>query len=181
MPTNAAHVTVAIDGMIRVAPTTTPAPTGTAGALTGWDDLGFLSEDSFTIKLDSKAEDIKAWQNGAVVRKIISESGAMIEFEMIEHTAKTLEVYFGTAPITAGSEVSVPIKPGITGGQRSLIVDVVDGKNLERYYFHHVELTERKEIKGGAKNPLGLGVTMTAYPDSQGVVGTLWSTVAKEA
>lgn len=179
MAQNANNVGVAYDGEVSIGPTTATAPTGTGGALTGFTGLGFLSEDSFTIKPETKADDIKAWQRAQTVRSIITESKVTIEFTCIETTKAVLEAFFGQTVTQTATEGTVKIDPSKTGGKKSLVIDVIDGANLERWYFHTVEMSERKEIKGSTKDAEGWGMTFTAFADGTGSVGTYASTRLK--
>lgn len=138
MATDASNVAVAVTGAIHKGPTSATAPTGTAGAPTGFDDLGFIGEDGVEIELPDAGDStpIKAWQNGTTVRVIrtASEDNPTWTFVMLETKIETIETYFGvevTSTATEGSfEFTNTVRP-----HDSYIIDAIDGAELLRDYI----------------------------------------------
>ena len=134
--TDAANVRVAVTGGIFKNPTA--APTGTSGAPTGADDLGYIGEDGVEITIPGAGDStpIKAWQNGTTVRTIRTSSEELPSwrFTMLETNLATIETYFGvtvTQTVSEGSfEYTVENRTA-----DEYVVDVVDGAELIRDYI----------------------------------------------
>lgn len=138
--------------------------TGVSTVPSGLTALGYLSDDGFTIKPERKTDDLKAWQNADVVRTVATESSLEVSFTMIESKKEAIELFWQTSVTAAADSGSFDISPGATTGVHSLVIDVVDGKEVIRYYFPEVELVDRDEMKGKNGEIYGYGVTLKAYP-----------------
>jgi hypothetical protein len=90
------NVRVAVTGAVYVGPTTATAPTASDSAL-GLDfkDLGYVSADGITETIDRSTQQIRAWQNGALVREVVSEATYSVELTFVETKKEVLELYFG--------------------------------------------------------------------------------------
>lgn len=160
--------------------TTATAPTGTAGTTTGFTGLGFVSEDGVTETRDRSSDDIKAWQNAATVRTVITDATLTYSFTLIETKKETVELYYGTTVTAAVAEGDFVIVPANTGGRKSFIIDVVDGAELIRTYIPQGEVTEVGEKVYASGEPIGYEVTITAYPDTTvGGSARVWATALK--
>lgn len=150
----------------------------------GLTALGYLSDDGFKIKPERKTDDLKAWQNADVVRTVATESSIEISFQLIESKKEVIELFW-QSKVTAGADSgSFDISPGATTGVHALLMDIVDGDQVIRYYFPEVELIDRDEIKGKNGEVYGYGVTLKAYPaqinkTGNAVSGRGWMTALK--
>ena len=180
MALNSGKVRVAVTGAVSVGPTSTTAPTGTASALTGFTDLGYVSEDGVTETRDRSTDTIKAWQNGATVRTVVTEGSLTYTFTMIETKKETVELAYGSTVTQSVSEGNFVIVPTNTGGRKSFVIDVVDGAELERVYIPEGEVTEVGDKVYANGEPIGYEVTVTAYENST-ISGNakVWATALK--
>lgn len=150
----------------------------------GLTALGYLSDDGFKIKPERKTDDLKAWQNADVVRTVATESSIEISFQLIESKKEVIELFW-QSKVTAGADSgSFDISPGATTGVHALLMDIIDGDQVIRYYFPEVELVDRDEIKGKNGEVYGYGVTLKAYPaqinkKGDAVSGRGWMTALK--
>lgn len=172
--TDSTKVRVAVTGEVMVGLTTATPPTGTGGATTGFEALGFVSEDGVTETRDRSTNDIKAWQNAATVRSVVTEATLTYQMVLIETNKATVELFYGTDVDDA--EGSFNIVPASTGGRKSFIIDVVDGEELIRTYVPSGEVTEVGDRVYASGEPIGYEVTITAYPDADGNAATVWAT-----
>jgi hypothetical protein len=163
-----------------IAPLATTAPTGTAGTTTGFVDLGYVSEDGVTETRERDTEDIKAWQNAATVRTVITDASYAFQCTLIETNPATVAAFYG-ATVTAGvADGTFLVIPSATGGRKSFIIDVVDGAELMRYYLPSAEITEVGDRTYASGEPIGYDVTITAYPDATvGGSAKVWMTALK--
>lgn len=180
MALDATKVRVAISGEVLVGATAATAPTGTGSTTTGFTGLGYVSEDGVTETRDRSSDSIKAWQNAATVRTVVTDANLTYTFTMIETKKETVELYYGTTVTTAALEGNFVIVPANTGGQKSFIIDVVDGAELQRVYIPLGEVTEVGEKVYASGEPIGYEVTITAYPAAS-ISGNakVWATALK--
>jgi hypothetical protein len=161
----AANVRVAVTGAIYRAPTATAAPTAHGSTLNvAFKDLGYVSEDGVKEKRERSTEQIKAWQNAAIVRETITDANLRYTFVLIESNALTVGAYYGT--VVDPTDGSVVIVPAATGGRHAYVVDVIDGDVVIRNYIPDGEITEVGDLAYKNGEPIGYEVTLTTYPDS---------------
>lgn len=164
------NVRVAVTGAVYVGPTSAAAPTGSASALTGFTDLGYVSADGITETIDKTTNQIRAWQNGSLVREVVSEGTYSVQLTFIETNQDVLELYFGST-ITGGELDGDPTQ---SGGRKSFVVDVVDGSIVERTYIPAGEVTAVGERVLASGEAIGYNVTITAYADTSNVTFKKW-------
>jgi len=157
------NVRVAVSGAVYVAPTGTTAPTDSGATLDPlFTDLGYVSADGITENIDRSTNQIRAWQNGSLVREITSEGTYSVEMTFIETNQEVLELYYGGS-ITGGA---IEIDPASSGGRKSFVIDVVDGSAVERIYIPAGEITSVGERTLASGEAIGYQVTITAYADA---------------
>lgn len=173
-----ANVRVAVTGEVLVGLTSATGPTGTGGTTTGFTGLGYVGEDGITETRDRSTDDIKAWQNAATVRTLVTDAGLTYNFTLIETTKASVELAYGTTVTQTVTEGNYVIVPTSTGGQKSFIIDIVDGANLKRIYIPQGEITEVGDTVYASGEAIGYEVTLTTYPNT--VIGgnaKVWETV----
>lgn len=163
MALDSQNVRVAVTGAVSMGATTAVAPIDADTAWAEGSDLGYVSEDGVTETRDRSSEQIRAWQNGDVVREVVTEANLTYAFTLIETKKETVELYYGNAVETNGSIAIVPSK---TGGRHSFVIDVVDGDEYIRTYIPSGEITEVGDQVYANGEPVGYEVTITAYPTS---------------
>ena len=161
----ASEVRVGVDGVVRVAPLGTAAPTTISGAWTSSVDLGYVSEDGLTESNATTTEPIKAWQNGAIVRTVVTEGTTTFQFTLIQTSEETLLEYYGivTADIVSGAFVS---NPTAERPHKSYVFDVIDGDSVVRKYIKDGQVTEVGDIVYQNGAAIGFELTVTAYYDA---------------
>lgn len=159
-------VRVAVSGAVYVGPTATAAPTDSSTSLdAGFLDLGYVSSDGITETIDKTTAQIRAWQNGALVREVTSEGTYSVSLTFLETNLNVLELYFGST-ITAGA---LDGNPTASGGRKSFVIDVVDGAIVERTYIPSGEITSVGERTLASGDAIGYTVTITSYADASNV------------
>lgn len=156
----------AVTGAVSVGPVGSASPTSEAVALTGFNDLGYLNENGIEVIPDRSTKDMKAWQNADIVRTVTTDAKLTFKFVMIETSAATIELYWGVPVTRTATNGTWDLSPGVTGGRKSFVFDVVDGTDLLRYYVASGELESRETIKNVNGDLLGYGVTIVAYPSA---------------
>jgi len=159
------NVRVAVTGAVYVGPTSSTAPSSSSSTLTGFTDLGYVSADGITETIDKTTNQIRAWQNGSLVREVVSEGTYSVTLTFIETKLDVLELYFGST-ITDGELDGDPTK---SGGRKSFVMDIVDGTIVERTYIPAGEVTAVGERTLASGEAVGYNVTITAYADTDNV------------
>lgn len=165
------NVRVAVTGSVYVAPTGTSAPTTSGSALDiAFVDLGYVSADGITENIDRTTNQIRAWQNGSLVREVTSEGTYSVDMTFIETNESVLELYYG-ASITSGE---LDGDPTSTGGRKSFVIDVIDGAIVERIYIPAGEITSVGTRTLASGEAVGYQVTITAYADAGSTTFKKW-------
>src|SRR6188768_3958900 len=97
MPQSAGAVVVGVTGDVYTAAVGTALPSDTDTALNAsFLPVGYLSEDGIVTSTSTDITDIKAWQNGTIVRKVQTSHDFTLKFSMLETNEKSLTVYYGS-------------------------------------------------------------------------------------
>ena len=163
MALTSANVRVGVSGEISVGPTASAAPASAVAVLTGFAGLGYVGEDGVTETPERSTEDIKAWQNAATVRQVVTDAEISYQFALIETSKATVEFAYGTTVTQSVTEGTYDIDPASTGGRKSFVIDVIDGANLKRIYVAEGELGERGDTVYANGEPVGYDCTVVAY------------------
>ena len=167
MATDSTKVRVAVTGAVSVGPTGTTAPTDASTALAaGFLDLGLIGDGGVTEGRSRSTNDIKAWQNGATVRTVVTDGTLTYHFTMLETRKETVETAYGTTVTQTVSNGAFVIVPTSTGGRKSFVLDVIDGSEIRRVYIPQGEVTDVGDVVYSNGDPIGYEVTVTAYTDS---------------
>lgn len=184
MALDSTKVRVAVTGAVSTGLTSAAAPTGTASALTGFTDLGYVTEDGVTITFPDAgdATPIKAWQNGAVVRVIRSttEDNPTVTFMLMETKKEAVEAALGVALVQTATEGSFEFDTADIMAAKSWIVDVVDGTELIRAYVPAGVPTSGVELVFKNEEPIGYAVTLDCERNATlGYNVKVWATALK--
>jgi hypothetical protein len=167
-------------------PTGTTAPTSATSSLNAaFKDAGWISEDGLTKAVAEETTDIPAFGTLVPVRKLVTKSEFSFKLTMLEHNAVSLSVY-NRLPVTGSGTIVIETVGGTTdwteGTHRTqkyaAVFDLVDGTNHLRCYCPSVEVTDRDDVAIKASSPITYGVTLTAYPGSDGVAAHWFALLA---
>lgn len=157
------NVRVAVSGAVYVAPVSNYNITSTDSTLNiEFVDLGYISADGIVESIDRTTNQIRAWQNGSLVREVTSEGTYSVELTFIETNEAVLELYYGTANNGGAFDVD----PTATGGRKAFVIDVIDGATVERTYIPSGEITAVGQRTLASGEAIGYQVTITAYADA---------------
>ena len=99
MPSIAANVLVGTTGAVYIAPLGTVAPTTSLAVyIAAWKELGYLSEDGIVEEPAMDVEEIKVWQSGAIVRRVITGSGLQWTFTCVETRLDVITNFYPGPP-----------------------------------------------------------------------------------
>jgi hypothetical protein len=132
--------------------------------------LGYVSADGITETVDKSTTQIRSWQDGSLVREIVSEGTYSVDLTFIETKEAVLELYYGSGIVDG----ELGLNPRATGGRKAFVIDVVDGNSVERTYIPAGEITAVGERTLASGEAIGYNVTITAYADGSSDVATKW-------
>lgn len=176
MTLNANAVRVAVTGAAYVAPPKATLPTdATSPWHTAFTDIGWISDDGITESNSADSTEIKGWQGGATVRKVISSSEMTFKLTAIETSKTVLELYHKGSKVvtTSGKSVLAVKAPG--PDRRTFGFDVIDGSSHIRIVIPDGEVTETGDITYKGDEALSYELTITAYPGADGTVAIKYS------
>ncbi len=150
------------------------APTSATGALTGYVDHGYVSDGGVTETRDRSTNQIRGWQNGALVREVVTESSMKLQFVLLETKKENIELYYGSKVAADGS---LKVNPSKTGGRRLFAVDVIDEDDILRIDVPDGEVTEVGDQVYVNGEAIGFEVTVTCYETTDPVTGETYCAV----
>lgn len=168
--TNVSAAAPASAGAISVAPSGTSAPTSTAAALTGFTQLGYVSEDGVTNSNSPSSSAVKAWGGDTV---LITDEGKAdtFKFTLIEVlNPDVLKLVYGddnvSGTLATGITVNANNKPQ---KEHVLVIDMVmrDGA-LKRVVLPKAYVTSVGDVVYKTNGAVGYETTVTAFPDGSG-------------
>src|SRR5690349_5512389 len=169
MAVSASKVRVAITGALSKGATSATAPTGTAGAITGFTDLGAISEDGVALALNDEgdATPLRVWQDGATVRTLrsSSEDNPTLSVTLVETSKEVVETYFGVTVTQTATEGSFEFKTQNRTAS-SYVLDVIDGAELIRIYVPRGVVSSVEEIALVNTEAIGYGITLDLELDT---------------
>lgn len=179
MPQSAGAVVVGVTGDVYTAPLATTLPTDVDTSLNvAFSAVGYISEDGVSTSTSTDTNDIKAWQNGTIVRKVQTSHDFTLSFSMLETNEKSLQVYYGSftaGPTTASGVVAIT---GAQGYRGAWVFDVLDsggtGDGQIRIVVPDGQVTEHEDVSYVNGDAIMYGVTVTCYPDSTGTKAYLY-------
>lgn len=172
MALTAANVRVAVTGSVNFAPAATALPTDNTTALApGYIDIGYVDEAGVTQSINRSVTNIRAWQNGDIVRKITTEHDVTYQFALMETSAEALKTYYNS--FTAGK---VEVKGG-TGRRGVWVFEVLDGTDKIRVVVPDGEVTEQGDTSLVNGDAIKYPVTLTAYPNTSGVKAYIYTSL----
>lgn len=159
-----ANVRVGASGVISTAPTSTTLPDSVNDALDGaFTDVGLISDEGVTESIGRDSNKIVAW-GGDTVREVSTTHDLTYQFTMLETNDLALEVYYGVAPV--GDVLEVTSAQGYRG---AWVIHVVDGDELIRIVLPDAQVSAQGDVQYVTEEAVARQVTLTAYPDGDGV------------
>lgn len=156
---------------LKSAGLTLPTDTDTALA-SGFDCVGYISEDGVKRAKEISTEAIKAW-GGDTVLRTRTANDTTFTFKMIEYLKKIVQqVAYGSDNVTGdlSTGMTVKDKPAYSGEERVWVIDqIMTGNVKSRTVIPDAVVTSLGEIAYKDNEAAGYEVTLGTYPDSTGV------------
>lgn len=173
MANNALNVTAGkpkISGAVWVAPTTATLPTdATTNLSADYTCLGYVSEDGLENNNELTVSSVKAW-GGIIVLRSLEEmvdefSLALIESENID----VLKAVYGDANVTTTNDVTMVDVKAEDPVEKVWVFELALRNGVaRRIVIPTGAIVSREAITYNDSDPVAYGVTISAYPDSNG-------------
>ena len=173
---NVVNGTPAATGGVLYAPLKTPMPgTAVTAVPDGFTAGGYVSEDGLTKSESRDTNSIKDW-SGLTVKKSQTGYEATFQFAFLEYLSEHgAKVIYGedavvVTPATAqhGTQMRVAVK-GKASPHLAWIFDMADGDAVIKILVPDGQVSETDDTVFGNSDAAGRGVTLTAFPDEDGV------------
>lgn len=128
MSTNAVNIgTGSASGMFFASTAGTALPTSFSGSLTGWTEVGYISDAGMELALDKTRTDIKDWSQ-TVRRIVLTEHSESASGVCISMTTAALSELFGSTNVTATTaSINVNLSDNELPPERAYLFVVKDG------------------------------------------------------
>lgn len=150
-------------------------PTTVVGTIPGtFHDSGYISSDGLKLTPSTSTESIKDW-SGKEIRKLLTEFTGELSWAHLELNEESLKNYFGDANVTVAAATSTTgtrTTSKLVGEQsptKEWIFKIKDGAKKVLITVPFGQVTDRGEIEFVNSNAITLPVTLSTYPDANGV------------
>lgn len=171
----ASNSDLALVGATGVAYTSAVGTTGPTdfSALSSWDDLGYISDDGLVAGVSDDRKEWTPWGSLQPIRSQITKSTKTFKIVCWETNETVLGLYYrqeaaDVAP-GAGNIISFEDNDRPTPDRRAFVFDIIDGNNDFRFHLPEAEVTERGGVTYKTDELIGYEMTITAYPDINGL------------
>lgn len=167
MANDADQIVVASNGTVYVAATSATAPTTATNSLTGFTELGFVTEEGVTFTDSKEITDINVWQQFYPARKIVTSKASSVSFQLREWRAHNVQLAFGGGTITGSGSNYTYVPPAAgTIDERSMVIDWQDGSKNYRLYIPRGIVSDAVETNLVRTNSAVLPITFSVTPAS---------------
>ena len=185
MPTNTSQVYVGtpdqlVTGAVLHAPKGTQLPDLTditPSKVTideAFKDGGYVSSDGVTLTPDMSTSDINDW-SGALIRRVLEAFNGEVGFTMIQTDETTFKMALGEgyveaeeANATHGNQVKAMFGAHLPDPE-AWIFKMKDGAARILICLPNAQVTAMDEVTFNATDPIGWALTLSCYPDENGV------------
>ena len=166
MAQTASEVFVALTGGVYVDLEASPLtlPSSATATLTSWTELGYLDESGIVQSRGKDTTPLRAWQNGDTLRVLQTGDTVTYALTLMQTNNDVIEVLYGNRPNSGAWELTGDPLP-VT----RWVFDVFDGDEKIRVCIPHGQVTEVGDENFVNSDAKSHPITITAYPDSNGV------------
>lgn len=148
---------------------TATLPTDATSALTGFTELGYVSEDGVTWSRDGDSNDTNAW-GGALVDHSTGNKTTTFELTLIEHNEDVFKLVFNPSNVTSGADGQTTITDkGWNDSSYKMVIDTVlkDGTR-KRHCIHKAIISGIGDESMNNSDLDGFDLTFTCMAASDG-------------
>lgn len=168
---NTANVSVGkgvVGGYFFTAATSATLPTDYTTALSGFTNIGFITDEGIEAAKDAEQTDFKDL-NGDVIASEASSITRTIDLNFAEMNADSLKEVFGQSNVTSASGKITVKHNNKAMPERAIVMELVlrDGRKWRRV-IPRAKVTSWESMTVAATDLVTMGVTYTMFPNSSG-------------
>ena len=160
-----------ISGGVYRAPKGTTLPTDATTALAAaYICLGYVSEDGVENSNELDVSDIKAW-GGNIVYRSLTEMADTFSLALIEsENTDVLKTGYGSSNVTVDASGNITINVVAEDPEEAVwVIELtLRGGRAKRIIIPDGAITSRETITYNDSDAIAYGITISAYPDSNG-------------
>ncbi|MDY3006029.1 phage tail protein [Anaerococcus porci] len=159
-----------IGGAIFVGYDGVAVPKDAKSELTGFKELGYVSDDGLTNSNSSDSDKIKAW-GGDTVLVISKGKEDTLQFKLIEvMNLDVLKYVYGEENVSGTLETGITLKANSKQTKaHTLVIDMVyQGGVMKRIVAPNAIIQEMDDIEYTDEDAVGYAVTVSCLPDTEG-------------
>lgn len=162
MAVDADEIVVGASGSVHVGAVGATGPTDIATALTGFTDLGYVSDDGVSITPGMDMSEINAWQSFYAVRRIVTGRSLEIGFTLLQWNEESIKLAFGGGTVTTATTIHTYSPPDPAEiDYRSLVIEWEDGTKGYRLHVPKALVTDTSALSLNRTDPAGLALTFS--------------------
>lgn len=158
-------------GYAWVGPTTADLPADAKSPIgSGFESLGYISEDGLTNTTDTDSEDRKDW-GGTVIKSDMTSYAESYQVSFLESRASVLKTVYGDGNVTDDGKGSIEVKHnGNFSEERAYIFEsLITPTLIKRTVIPRGSIVERDDVAENSEDLLAYTPTIKALPvDSEG-------------
>lgn len=148
-----------------------------ASTLTGFESVGDISENGFTVSRSRTTNDFKDW-NGDIVLSTVSEDKKQIKLEFLETSRPSVaKLQYGASNVTAGTDGSVASiidKPNVSQTISMFVDELESNGYLRRTCLEKLTLDSIDDEAHQKGSLLVFGATFTCQVGADGSYGHIY-------
>ncbi len=157
-------------GYAWVAPCGTTLPTdGKAAIPSGFESLGYVSEDGLTNSTETDSEDYKDW-GGDVIQSALTSYSETYQATFLESRESVLKAIYGDANVTSDGAGSITVIHNSSfAEERSYVFEsLITTTLIKRTVIPRGVINERDDVSENTEDLLAYTPTIKALPDASG-------------
>jgi hypothetical protein len=146
--------------------------------ISGWNDLGYLTEDGVTLTPTLTTNAFNVWQSQSAAKITVTAAGLDFQFVLAQWDKESTELYFGgswgTKDVATGlTTMTLPSNPALR--ERAFLILWGDLDDVNGLYVPRAQLSDRDGLTIGKTDPTLLNMTFTSL-DSSGKLADIVTT-----
>lgn len=181
MAQDTSQIRVGLTGSVLVAPLATAVPTTTAGAWTGWTDVGILDQEAPPDLVPAReVTNIMGWGRMFPVRSVKTAEGMEFTFTLIQKSGTTLKLAFGGGSVASlgGGDYRYTPPAATFVDERMIGIELVDGSIIDRYIARRAFVVNTGTIPFRQNAAVKFPLTVRVLEPSS---GERWELVSNDA
>lgn len=163
------NVTRGVTGVVSWGDSSATAPVDGTSALTGFEDLGWVSDAGVTRTMPSTGDRVvvRGWQNNGkvLVIRTPSDDNPTLSFVLLESKIEVVEFALGVTVTQSATSGKWVIDSDAAREHGKIVLDVIDGARIRRQYGPKAIVSEIGDQVYAFGEPIGWEVTVELERD----------------